>query len=381
MAVLGIDASNIVYGGGLNHLRSILDSDYFLNSGFSKAYIWAPYSTLNLLPDKPWLKKIPLKSFSKNLIIRTIWQIFFLPLSIHKLNIDIMYCPGGINLQFFCPSVLFIQNVLPFKDFLFTSNPISLFALKNLLLRYFYIFSIRLSRLVIVPSRSTYLDILDYTVLQQGKVKIIPHGYNICFQLPFRSARSIESCSFDNPFRIVYLSAIDVYKNHDFVIECISRLRLSNNLPLELLLVGPTNKRCMKTFSAALHAYDPNCEWIRYLNEIPNESVPLLLADCDLALWCSSAESFGIVLLEYMAASLPILASDLLVNREILSEDGVFYIPNDVHSFCHQINSLIMNRSQRMSLSNRLSLRSKRFSWSQTSDSTFKTLFSVYTSL
>jgi len=55
--ILGIDASNIRTGGGLTHLKSILNFIADDTLKFKKVIIWSNTQTLNQLPDKQWIDK------------------------------------------------------------------------------------------------------------------------------------------------------------------------------------------------------------------------------------------------------------------------------------------------------------------------------------
>ena len=60
-----------------------------------------------------------------------------------------------------------------------------------------------------------------------------------------------------------------------------------------------------------------------FLGEIPNEQVHEVMASADLFLFPSNYEAMPIVLLEAMSLGLPIVASDIPGNREVLGSAGV----------------------------------------------------------
>jgi hypothetical protein len=57
MKVIGIDAMNIRDGGGLTHLREILNHKQESNLLFDEVIVWGNDTCLQALPNKPWLKK------------------------------------------------------------------------------------------------------------------------------------------------------------------------------------------------------------------------------------------------------------------------------------------------------------------------------------
>jgi len=63
----------------------------------------------------------------------------------------------------------------------------------------------------------------------------------------------------------------------------------------------------------------------------PAADVRSFLAAADIAVLCSRAEGFSNSLLEYMAAGLPVIATDVGGNREALGSVGLLIEPGDAH--------------------------------------------------
>ena len=70
-----------------------------------------------------------------------------------------------------------------------------------------------------------------------------------------------------------------------------------------------------------------------------------LLACCDVAVLPSQAEGFPNALLEYMAAGLPAIATDVGGNREVIEHavNGLLTAPNDPHAMAKEILYLLEN--------------------------------------
>ncbi len=95
------------------------------------------------------------------------------------------------------------------------------------------------------------------------------------------------------------------------------------------------------------------------------------LAAFDIGVLCSHHESLSNSLIEYLAAGLPTIASDVGGNGEIVSHQrtGLLYESNNVNALADCINSLIENQS----IANRLATKARqeahhRFDWSQVLD-------------
>ena len=60
---------------------------------------------------------------------------------------------------------------------------------------------------------------------------------------------------------------------------------------------------------------------------------------------CSRQEGFGRVTVEYMMAGLPVIASDIAANKELInSETGLLYHVGDIHSLKEKIVYLVNHR-------------------------------------
>ncbi len=71
------------------------------------------------------------------------------------------------------------------------------------------------------------------------------------------------------------------------------------------------------------------------------EDVSSFLAAMDIAVLCSFAEGFSNSLLEYMAAGLPIIATDVGGNREALGNAGLLIQPNDAEALSNAVLQLL----------------------------------------
>jgi hypothetical protein len=81
---LGIDATNLRQGGGLQHILAILQHFDPERDGFDRIILWAPSATLNALPDTPWLSKSHHPLYERGFVSRGLWQWRQLPREVAK---------------------------------------------------------------------------------------------------------------------------------------------------------------------------------------------------------------------------------------------------------------------------------------------------------
>ena len=65
--IIGIDATNIRSGGGITHLKELLNNSNPKNNNFEKIIIWSSYLTLEKIENKFWIIKKSPKFLNKNL--------------------------------------------------------------------------------------------------------------------------------------------------------------------------------------------------------------------------------------------------------------------------------------------------------------------------
>ena len=82
----------------------------------------------------------------------------------------------------------------------------------------------------------------------------------------------------------------------------------------------------------------------------PSNNIPSILAEADIfAFSTTEAEGFGKVLIEAMAAKVPIIASDVSACREILfnGKGGILVPPKDINEWTRNLEELIKNEPRR----------------------------------
>ena len=112
---LGIDASNIISGGGMTHLSEFLRSADPYKYGFHRVLIWGRKATLDQLDDSAWLEKVNPPLLERGQVFRLWWRFFSLGKLARKASCSILYVPGGGYGGSFRPYTTMCRNMLPFE--------------------------------------------------------------------------------------------------------------------------------------------------------------------------------------------------------------------------------------------------------------------------
>jgi glycosyltransferase involved in cell wall biosynthesis len=377
LKILGIDAVNIRDGGGLTHLREILSHTDESTLLFNQVIIWGNDTCLQALPNKPWLKKIKPLPAKANGLKRTLWQIFSLGTAAKKMQCSLLFIAGGSTLTRFRPYVTICHNMLPFTEAALQQYGNGLRKYKFLLLRKVQLNTFQRAKGVIFLSYWAMEQLQPLIAKPQLKYAVIPHGINTAFRITNRLHRNIADCSKAQPFTILYVSRIEPYKNQLTIIDTVAAIRKDTGWPIRLVLAGlASDTHYYATMQQKIQSVDATLDWIAYQGAVPYENLRDFYAQADMAVFASICENMPIILLEKMAAGLPIVCSNNAPMPDFLKDAGLYASIDDPTAFQSSMQQLIENRELRISLSEKASEYAANYQWSKASTDTFQFLYS-----
>jgi glycosyltransferase involved in cell wall biosynthesis len=369
---IGIDASNVIAGGGVTHLTELLSAADPARHGFSKIVVWASPSTLAQLPDQPWLRKIAqANQITGSILQRSLWQLFCLSTAARREGCDILLIPGGSFFGSFRPFVTMSQNMLPFELEERARYGLGAKAFRLWLLSKTQYLTFLLSDAVISLSDHGKSVIERHPFLKPDKISVISHGVNPRFYRAPRAQRSISSFSKDDPMRILYVSPIEPYKHHAEVISAVAQLRQQYDWPLHLTLVGHASKSWRAKLDAVICSYSDGKDWISFKGLVPFSKVNSLMKEADLGIFASSCEACPNVVIEYMAAGLPIASSRKSPMPEVLGGGAVYFDAEHSPSIAATLAEFIRSPELRSNIAARAFDYAQKLTWGRCADLTF----------
>lgn len=372
--ILGIDASNIQEGGGVTHLREMLNNCNPAIFGFKKVILWSGARTLGQFRNHAWLEKKNPWLLNRSLIFRIFWQQFVLPGQLLQEKCTLLFSPGGtLPFKVSVPTVTMSQNMLPFEKKERERFKSQAYRLKFILLGLVQGNSFkRASGLIFLSDYAKkYIQKKVNRTFEESKT--ISHGVDSRFMMRPRRPRRIEECSDLDPFRLLYVSIIDVYKHQWQVVEAVGMLR-RNGLPVCIDFVGPSRPEAMGLFELALKEEEAHSGFIKYCGPVAFDALEKQYQGADVFVFASTCENLPNILLEAMAAGLPIASSDRGPMPEVLGSHAEFFDPESPESIARALTKLIVFPELRKNNAEVLFGRVQSCSWNKCAHETFEFL-------
>jgi glycosyltransferase involved in cell wall biosynthesis len=167
------------------------------------------------------------------------------------------------------------------------------------------------------------------------KIRFIPNGVDDAFYaLPTERDHLAPS-----PFKLLFIGSLIPLKGLDVLLKAMTRI---NSLPSWALTVvgdGPEGDH-LKSLATSLGIINTN---IRFLGSVSPDGIPQLMNDHHLLILPSYQEGRPNVVLESMAAALPVLATDIEGTRELIQhgQTGWLVPPGDVDELAGQLAALL----------------------------------------
>ena len=147
--------------------------------------------------------------------------------------------------------------------------------------------------------------------------------------------------------------------------------------PIVLNLVGPSYPKALKRLERQIKKFDINKEFIKYHGPIPYDELRGFYERSHLGIFASSCENMPNILLETMAAGLPIACSNRGPMPEVLGNAGLYFNPESPKEISVAIESLINNPDLRKEKSFASFQKAQEYSWQKCADETFDFLREV----
>ena len=378
---LAVDASNIRQGGGITHLSQLLSAANPVESGITHVTVWACGTTSAQLPTHAWLTKLSPAWTEKGLFKRMLGQQLMLSREMAGYGCDVLFSPGGtVPFRVGLPIVTMSQNMLPFEpDEAIRFGRWSWMRLKMWLLRQSQGRSFKKADGLIFLTQYAREGVCRWLGRGQGMQVVIPHGVEPRFAVDPKPQRHSEEYTFDQPFTFLYVSILMPYKHQIEVAKAASLLR-HTGCPVRGKFVGADWGRYGQEFRETLRQLDPEEEFLIWQGGVPFSTLHSEYKDADAFVFASSCENLPNILIEAMAAGLPIACAKSGPMHDVLGNAGVYFDPLQPQHIAEAMRILVNSADLRGRLAMQAQDLSRAYSWQRCAQETFDFIAAVATS-
>lgn len=223
---------------------------------------------------------------------------------------------------------------------------------------------------IIIPSESMK-DFLVREYGLEGQYTVIPTGTNLEPFLRADGKTLRKEKGWQDEVILISVGRLAVEKNWETLLQAFARVYPEHhNLRLVLIGDGPARESLQALASELGFA-----ERITFMGLVPYEEVPAYLKAADAFSFASVTETQGLVTIEAMAASLPVVAVDGSGTRDIVEHGKQgFLVENDADALAKGIHELLSDPQQMKRFSHNALKKAKAFDVNQLS----KQMISVY---
>jgi len=193
-----------------------------------------------------------------------------------------------------------------------------------------------------------------------GEYRIIPNGVDV--DLFGGPARPIERFNDGRP-NVLFVGRLEKRKGLRYLLEAFRWVKQA--VPsARLLVVGAFDDEDKKPFVE--YVRENHIYGVRFIGKVPEEELPRYYHTCEV--FCAPStgyESFGIVLLEAMAAGKPVVASDIPGYSDVVRSgaEGLLVPPANPEALARAIIYLLQNPALRDYMGQMGRRKAARYSW------------------
>ena len=206
---------------------------------------------------------------------------------------------------------------------------------------------------IIAVSKNTKRDIIKYTDCPSKKIKVLHSSVEKSFNNQKIVKRKICN-KYKIPFdhKKILIIGSSFYKNHKTSIKVLKKLK--KIFKDRILLIKLGNKLDFKIENDLKKN-------IIELDNLKREKVNEIYKICDVLLFPSIYEGYGLPLIEAINTELPIVASNIKTTKEILNNYPLLFNPKDSSSMSMCIEKLINNKNFNLKIKKKLNIKKNNF--------------------
>lgn len=371
-----VNALSARLGGGQTYLLNLLhrvpqDADW-------KVFLLCP-GNLDLTGLPGNIERVEPSLVLDNPFRRAIWERFNLGRLAARLEVDLLFCPGGLLPLGALPprlkTAVTFQNMLPFDLAQRKRYPLGYRRLRDWLLERGLASAMRRADLVIFISCYAQEFIQRKLGRLAGRSIVIPHGIDPRFFSPADTPLPLlEGVPAGGYF--LYVSFIDHYKSQIEVVRAFAQVRQLSGTQASLLLVGAENPPYGQALRREINSLNLDGV-VRVMGNLPHHELPALYQHARINLFASCTENCPNILLEMMASGRPALVSNRGPMPEFGGQTVSYFDPENLKHLVERWMALLSDPERGEAMAQRAMERVALMQWRNAASSTWDAMAEI----
>jgi len=286
--------------------------------------------------------------------------------------------PDLVHVQYTAPVFCCAPIVVSVHDVSFLEHPDFFTPFRALQLRYTVHRTVKSAARIITASEFSKRRILNFYQLDEAKVVVLPNGVASAFRpMPRGSSQRWVDTTFGlrSPF-ILTVGDLQPRKNHIGLIRAFEKLLCAHpHFPHQLVIVGKENWSASTVRATAKRS--SVVDRIHFTGFVSDEGLLRLYGACDLFVYPSLYEGFGLPILEAMACGRAVACSNTSAIPEVADSAALLFDPNSDDEIALALRDLLLNPELRQRMERLGMQRAAMFSWEKTASKTLDLYYAV----
>lgn len=286
--------------------------------------------------------------------------------------------PSLVHVQYTAPLGCPVPVVVSVHDVSFIEHPEYFTRLRALQMRRTVRRTIRSAARILTPSEFSRRAIMKAYDLDETNIVVVPNAVSSEFRPCSReqAAADIEArFGIPSPF-ILTVGDLQPRKNQEGLIRAFAELVRSHpDIPHRLVLVGQQSWHGSRVRRAA--ANSRVAERIHFTGFVSDEDLRRFYAACELFVFPSFYEGFGLPILEAMACGRAVACSNSSAMPEVADAAAILFDPGSTGEMTRALRDLILDPELRARMERLGIQRAAAFSWTSTAQKTLDTYYAV----
>jgi phosphatidylinositol alpha-mannosyltransferase len=215
-------------------------------------------------------------------------------------------------------------------------------------------------RIAVSPAARDYIS-----TYFPGSYKVVPNGVDMTL---FGNPTHPPLSQFSEGLNILFVGRLEPRKGFRYLIQAYARVKMALS-QARLLVVGPYSAQERRPFEQKLGSM--GLSDVHFIGYVPDEELARYYQSSQVLCAPSTGfESFGMVLLEAMAAGTPILASDIEGYRNVVKHhgEGLLVPPKDTAALADGLIYLLQHPELRRAMGQHGQATASRYAWGHVAD-------------